>query len=148
MSSNAPFVPSGRQRPGPFLVRAATKLLAIELSKWLASRRQLLCHIALPHQLSSRDREMEPKGFPMTRETRTRVLIAVLIYSMVSSVLFGAGLIFVLTLPVLSADAGFWISVVVGASFILAAPIAWWIAPRLRARYGRRRITANHAPLS
>ena len=53
---------------------------------------------------------------------------------MVSSVLFGAGLIFVLTLPVLSADAGFWISVVVGASFILAAPIAWWIAPRLRAR--------------
>jgi hypothetical protein len=90
---------------------------------------------------------MEPKGFPMTRETRTRVQIAVLIYSMVSSVLFGAGLIFVLTLPVLSADAGFWISVVVVASFILAAPIAWWIAPRLRARYSRRRTTANHAPL-
>jgi uncharacterized membrane protein YbhN (UPF0104 family) len=43
--------------------------------------------------------------------------------------------------------AGFWISVVVGASFILAAPIAWWIAPRLRARYSRRRTTANHAPL-
>jgi hypothetical protein len=59
------------------------------------------------------------------------------IYSMVNAVLFGAGLIFVL--PGLSADAGFWISVVVGASLILAAPIAWWIAPRLCAHFGNRR---------
>ena len=78
----------------------------------------------------------------MTRETRARAGIAVLIYSMASGVLFGAGLILVLTLPVLNANAGFWISVVVGASFILAAPIAWWMAPRLRARYWRRRVTA------
>jgi hypothetical protein len=85
---------------------------------------------------------MEPKGLPMTRETRTRAGIAVLIYSMASGVLFGAGLIIVLTLPALNADTGFWISVVVGASFILAAPIAWWMAPRLRARYWWRRVTA------
>ena len=71
----------------------------------------------------------------MTRETSTRAQIALLIYSMVSSVLFGAGVILVLTLPNLNANAGFWISVVIGTSFILAAPIAWWIAPRLRARY-------------
>jgi hypothetical protein len=83
----------------------------------------------------------------MTRETGTRALIAVLIYSMTNGVLFGAGLILVLTLPVLSADTGMWISVVVGASFILAAPIAWWIAPRLRARYWRGRGAANHVPL-
>ena len=83
---------------------------------------------------------MEPKGLSMTRKTGTRAGIAVLIYSMVSGVLFGAGLIVVLTLPVLSADTGFWISVVVGASFILAAPIAWLMAPRLRARYWRQRI--------
>lgn len=43
--------------------------------------------------------EMEPKGLPMTRETMTRVRIAVLIYSMVNAVLFGAGLIFVLHCP-------------------------------------------------
>ena len=78
----------------------------------------------------------------MTRETRTRAGIAALIYSMASGVLFGAGLILVLTLPVLNANAGFWISVVVGASFILAAPIAWWMAPRLRARYWWQRVTA------
>jgi len=91
---------------------------------------------------------MEPKGFSMTRETGTRAGIAVLIFSMVSGVLlFGAGLIIVLTLPVLNANAGFWISVAVGASFILAAPIALWMAPRLRARYWRQRVIANHAPL-
>jgi hypothetical protein len=85
---------------------------------------------------------MEPKGLPMTRETRTRAGIAVLIYSMASGVLFGTGLIIVLTLPALNADTGFWISVVVGASFMLATPIAWWMAPRLRARYWRRRAPA------
>jgi hypothetical protein len=86
---------------------------------------------------------MEPRGLRMTRETGTRVLIAVLIYSMVNGVLFGSGLIVVLTLPMLSADTGFWISLVVGASFILAAPIAWWIAPRLQASYWRRRMIVN-----
>jgi membrane protein YdbS with pleckstrin-like domain len=90
---------------------------------------------------------MESKGLPMTRENGTRALIAVLIYSMTSGVLFGAGLILVLTLPVLSADTGLWISVVVGASFVLAAPVAWWIAPRLRARYWREQRRKSCAPL-
>ena len=76
----------------------------------------------------------------MTRETATRAQIALLIYLMTNSVLFGAGVIFVLTWPALSVDAGFWISVIVAMSFILAAPIAWWIAPRMRARYWRRRM--------
>ena len=86
-----------------------------------------------------------PKGLPMTRETATRAQIALLIYMMISGVLFGAGVILVLTWPALSANAGFWISAVVGASFILAAPVAWWIAPRMRARYWRRRRAADHA---
>jgi hypothetical protein len=86
-----------------------------------------------------------PKGLPMTRETATRAQIALLIYMMTSGVLFGAGVILVLTWPALSANAGFWISAVVAASFILAAPIAWWIAPRMRARYWRRRRAADHA---
>jgi hypothetical protein len=81
----------------------------------------------------------------MTRETETRVQIALLIYLMTNGVLFGAGVILVLTWPALSVDAGFWISAVVGLSFILAAPIAWWIAPRMRARYWRRRMAADHA---
>jgi len=81
----------------------------------------------------------------MTRETATRAQIAALIYSMTNGVLFGAGVILVLTLPALSANSGFWISVVVGASLILALPIAWWMAPRLRARYWRPGIAASNS---
>jgi hypothetical protein len=77
----------------------------------------------------------KPKRLQMKRETATRAQIALLIYLMTNSVLFGAGVIFALTWPALGVDAGFWISVVVAMSFILAAPIAWWIAPRMRARY-------------
>ena len=84
----------------------------------------------------------------MTRETATRAQIAALIYSMINAILFGSGLVLVLTLPVLSADAGFWISVVVVASLVLAAPIAWAMAPRLRARYWRRRASEDQLPLT
>jgi hypothetical protein len=83
----------------------------------------------------------------MTQETATRARIALLIYVMTNGVLFGVGVTLVLTWPALSVDSGFWITVVVAASFILAAPIAWWMAPRMRARYWRRRIAADHAPL-
>ena len=75
----------------------------------------------------------------MTRETVTRAQIAVLIYMMMQGVMFGAGVILVLTWPALNSDAAFWIPAVVATSFILAAPIAWCIAPRLRARFWRQR---------
>jgi len=81
----------------------------------------------------------------MTRETATRAQIAALVYLMTNGVLFGAGVILVLTWSALNADAGLWISVVVAVSIVLAAPIAWWIAPRMRSRYWRRRMAADHA---
>ncbi|MFN3656242.1 MAG: hypothetical protein ACK4UO_03165 [Pseudolabrys sp.] len=79
----------------------------------------------------------------MQTETKMRAQLAALIYTMTNAVLFGAGVITVLTVPALSADAFFWIPAVVVASFVFAAPIAWIIAPRLRARYWRAR--ARHA---
>jgi hypothetical protein len=69
--------------------------------------------------------------------------IAALIYTMTTAVIFGAGLITVLTLPALCADEAIWIPAVVVASLILAAPTAWVIAPRLRARYWRRRASGS-----
>jgi hypothetical protein len=71
---------------------------------------------------------------------RNRRRIAALIYSMTNAVIFGAGIITVLNVPALSANAYFWIPVVVVASLILAAPFAWLIAPRLQARYDRRHV--------
>ena len=84
----------------------------------------------------------------MTAETWKRAQIATLVYSMTNAVMFGAGLIAVLMIPALNEYAGFWISVVVVASLILAAPFAWMIAPQLRARYGRRTMLAEPSPLA
>jgi hypothetical protein len=72
---------------------------------------------------------------PMKRETKTRLVTAALIYSMTNAVIFGAGIITVLNVPALRSDAFTWIPVVVASSLVLAAPVAWLIAPRLRARY-------------
>jgi hypothetical protein len=63
---------------------------------------------------------------------------AVLSYSMVNAVLFGIGLVLVLNVPGLKAHLGWNIVMVVVLSFVLAAPLAWLIAPRLRASYARR----------
>jgi len=81
------------------------------------------------------------EGFAMTRETKTRLAVMALVYMMVNAVLFGAGLLLVLNGESIGshdqASASIWS--VVAASFILSAPIAWWLTPRLRARYGRPR---------
>ena len=84
----------------------------------------------------------------MTRETWTRTRIAALVYTMSNGVLFGSGLIVVLMVPALNANAGFWIAVVIAASLILAAPFAWLLAPRLRARCGRHSLLAAPSPLA
>ncbi len=68
----------------------------------------------------------------------TRFLIAALIFSMTQGVLFGIGAVLVLATP-LQQQAMTLLPVVVIASAIIAIPFSWWIAPRLRARYWRRR---------
>ncbi len=80
----------------------------------------------------------------MHESITTRTRIAILIYSMTNAVLFGIGLLIVLNVPSLAAHAGIGIPVVVVLSLVLAAPIAWLIAPRLRARYWRRREKMAH----
>lgn len=68
-----------------------------------------------------------------------RFRIASLIFGMINAVLFGAGAILVLSVPDLSAQAMTLLPVVVALSFVLAAPIAWFLAPRLRLRFWRAR---------
>ena len=74
----------------------------------------------------------------MDQGITTRDRIAILIYSMVNAVLFGIGLVVVLNVPLFAAHLWIGIPVVVLTSLILGAPIAWLIAPRLRARKNRR----------
>lgn len=67
---------------------------------------------------------------------RTRIAIAALIYMMVQGVLFGLGVIAIMASP-LNAQAQTLIPWLVGVSAIVSVPIAWIIAPRLRARFHR-----------
>lgn len=69
-----------------------------------------------------------------------RFQISIIVYIMVQAVVFGAGLILVLATP-LSAFAMHLTPWVVGVSAIVSAPLAWLIAPRLRARSQRRTAT-------
>ena len=66
-----------------------------------------------------------------------RLQIVALVFMMVNAVAFGAGIVAVLLLPSLSDNAFETIPAVVIVSFLISAPLAWFIAPRLRARYWR-----------
>jgi membrane protein implicated in regulation of membrane protease activity len=65
----------------------------------------------------------------------TRDRIAIVIYL---TVLFGVGLVVVLNVPLFAAHPWIAIPVVVLTSLILGMPLAWLIAPWLRARKNRR----------
>lgn len=67
-----------------------------------------------------------------------RSLITIVIYMMVQAVLFGAGAVTVAATPALAVQAQVWIPVVTIVSFLIAVPVAWLIAPRLKARYELR----------
>ncbi|MBP0437163.1 hypothetical protein [Tianweitania sediminis] len=69
----------------------------------------------------------------------TRFRIALVIYGLVNAVVFGTGAITILSLPSLSEHWPILMPIVVVASLVLAAPLAWFIAPKLRSRNGRRR---------
>ncbi len=70
----------------------------------------------------------------------TRLAIAALIYMMVNAVVFGIGAVTVLSIPSLSENATVWLPTVVIVSFVLAAPIAWLIAPHMRSRFHRTKL--------
>ena len=65
-----------------------------------------------------------------------RLGMAVLIFMMVQAVLFGIGAVLVLATP-LKDSAMALMPLVVAVSSLIAAPLSWWFAPRLRARYWR-----------
>jgi len=71
----------------------------------------------------------------MTSDNRARLRVAALIFVMVNAVVFGVGLVTVLTTPALSQRAFFWIPIVVVSSFVFSPPLAWVIAPMMMQRF-------------
>lgn len=67
-----------------------------------------------------------------------RVQIAGMIFMMVQAVIFGIGMVTILTTS-LNQHAMTLIPWMIVISFAVSAPLAWMIAPRLQARFWRRR---------
>jgi hypothetical protein len=69
----------------------------------------------------------------------TRLWIAALVFMMTNAVAFGIGIVPVLMIPALAEHAFGVIPAIVIASVVISAPLSWFIAPRLQARYWRTR---------
>ena len=69
----------------------------------------------------------------------TRLRLSILIYGMIQGVVFGIGTVLVLGIPSFSERAMTLMPTVVILSIVLAAPIAWFVAPRMRLRFWQRR---------
>lgn len=81
-------------------------------------------------------------------EISTRSRVGLLIYGMTNAVLFGIGIVLVLSIESLSEHAWILIPLVVLVSLLLAWPIAWLIVPRLRKPLWRRRqLAAEEKPV-
>jgi len=65
-----------------------------------------------------------------------------MVFLMVQAVLFGVGILTILLTP-LSDHAMLAMPVMIALSMAVAAVLSWLIAPRLRARYWRRRGTSQ-----
>ena len=70
----------------------------------------------------------------------TRLQIASMVFMMVQAVLFGIGMVLILATP-LSKNAMTFIPWMIAVSFVVSAPLAWLIAPRLQLRYWHQRHT-------
>jgi positive regulator of sigma E activity len=87
---------------------------------------------------------MEPEAAPrvhlgqetaMNSNNQARLRVAALIYLIVNAVVFGVCLITVLMTPTLAQHAFFWIPAIIVTSFVLSAPLAWFIAPSMMIRF-------------
>ncbi|HEV7305824.1 hypothetical protein [Ensifer sp.] len=68
-----------------------------------------------------------------------RLQIALMLGLMINAILFGIGIVTVLSIPILADNAKYSIPVLVVACFTITPFVAWLMAPRLRLRYWRER---------
>ena len=72
------------------------------------------------------------------RRSVARLQIAAMVFLMVQAILFGAGMVAILLSP-LRDQVSFYMPILIVMTMIVAAVIAWEIAPMVRSRYWRDR---------
>ncbi|MBC7951916.1 MAG: hypothetical protein H7Z12_08905 [Rhodospirillaceae bacterium] len=73
-----------------------------------------------------------------------RLGISILVFLLIAPIVFGTGLVSVLMLTDQSSVRAYAIAAVVTATVLIAAPLSWLVAPRLRSHFLRQH---PHAPL-
>ena len=68
----------------------------------------------------------------------TRLQIALMVFMMVQAVVFGVGIVAILTTS-LNQSAITAISGMIAVTFLISVPLSWFIAPRLQLRFRRSR---------
>lgn len=79
---------------------------------------------------------------------KTRLFIAAMVYPMINALIFGAGAVLILSVPWFAQQAALALPIVIVAAFVGAVPIAWYIAPRMRYRFWRRKGEEPGFPLT
>ena len=72
-----------------------------------------------------------------------RLQLAIMVGLMINAILFGIGIVTILSVPVLADNAKYSIPVLVVACFVTTPFVAWIMAPRLRLRYWQEREQGN-----
>jgi hypothetical protein len=91
---------------------------------------------------------METKGFRlMPRHFSAQARVALLFYTSINIVLFTGAIYAVSLFPPLTANAGLWLALIVGACLLITAPVAWCIGRCWPAEW-RKQILAEPSPLA
>ena len=83
----------------------------------------------------------------MPRHFSAQARVALLFYTSINVVLFTAGVYAVSMFPTLTPNAGFWLAVIIGASLLVTAPVAWCVGRCWPAEW-RKQILAESSPLA
>ena len=78
-----------------------------------------------------------PAVINMDNDNRARLRVSALIYCMVNAVIFGVGVISILSIPALARYSLLLMPAAVVASLAIAAPLAWFIAPWMMMRFSK-----------
>jgi hypothetical protein len=82
----------------------------------------------------------------MARTIGVRAQIALLFYTTVNIVIFTAAVYAVAMFPTLTPHAGFWLALIMGASLIVTAPLAWCLGGCLMPAAWRKNFLAEPSP--
>ncbi|MEI2299866.1 hypothetical protein [Ensifer sp. MJa1] len=72
--------------------------------------------------------------------------LAIMVGLMINAILFGIGIVTVLSVPFLADNAKYSIPALVAICFCITPFVAWFMAPRLRLRYWRERELSEKNP--